>query len=199
MIELSRETASVSAVKELSRQGVAMKEKSTKSKHRVNPVSGKDTSAVNMSGCENKDAQQLLKATMSVEEQQIAEIMSQSREDQAEDNTATRFRDGLNTLLKAFNIKVMDLKESSQIYEAMKDCNDNSELQVLGRALSQVGSERNSSEEEDLDSDSSSTSSLTGPKRRRTRDSRSTEAQKLPPIREENGAGPSSRHTDGHL
>lgn len=137
-----------------------MKERSikeVKSNHRVNPVSGKEVGA------------------MTVEEQQMAEIIGQSKKEVAESNTIVSFRDALNTLMKSFNLDKMNLQEAARIYEACKD---------------------HSSEEEDgdVDSDGPSTSAKTGPKRRRTRESTGALSQMLPTITEdENGAGPPRR------
>lgn len=150
-----------------------MKEMSSKANYRVKPVSGRDTGSVGISGSESMDTQDRLNSTMTAEEQQIAEIMSQSKEDTAENNTILRFKEGINQLMAAFNFDVMDTDQATRMYVGIKD--------------------NSNGEDGDVDSDSSSASAAKGTKRRRTRNSVGVLSQKLPPIREdENGAGPSS-------
>lgn len=89
----------------------AMKEKSSKTNYRINPVSGRDTGSVEMSGGESMDTQDRLNSIMTAEEQQIAEIMSQSREDVTEKNTISQFREALNSLIVSFNFEAMNIDE----------------------------------------------------------------------------------------
>lgn len=57
---------------------------------------------------------------MTAMEQQIAEIMIQSKEEWAENNTMMRF--GSNNLMTAFNFEKVDMNETAQIYDACKKC-----------------------------------------------------------------------------
>lgn len=161
-----------------------MKEKPSKVNHRMNPVSGKDTGFVDMEDGASGSHHEVLNSTMTVQEQQMAEIMSQSQGDWA-DRDVLRWRSRLNKLLGEFNFAQMDLEDSARVYDSCKNSEEEKGIQILAEAVSQQsehGRDRNSSDEEGMDSASQIIS--TGSKRKRIGVSRH-HGQKLPPISEQ--------------